>query len=63
VPRDEPCAANVLRIGDTVLIPASFSKTRKLLEDAGFNVMQLDISELQKAEAGLTCSSLIFEAN
>ncbi len=63
VPHDEPCAANVLRIADTVLIPASFPITRERLESAGFNVMQLDISELQKAEAGLTCSSLIFDGN
>ncbi len=61
VPPEEPYAANVLRIGDTVLIPSSFPKTRGLLESAGFNVMQIDISELQKAEAGVTCSSLIFE--
>jgi dimethylargininase len=28
----------------------------------GFRVLPLDISELQKAEAGLTCSSLLFES-
>jgi dimethylargininase len=63
VPPDEPCAANVLRIGETVLIPSSFPKTRERLEHSGFKVLQIDISELQKAEAGLTCSSLIFEAD
>jgi dimethylargininase len=62
VPPDEPGAANVLRLGDTVLLPSSFPKTRDILERSGYNVVQIDISELQKAEAGLTCSSLIFEA-
>lgn len=62
VPPEEPCAANVLRIGETVLIPSSFPKTRALLERAGFNVSAIDISELQKAEAGMTCSSIIFDA-
>jgi dimethylargininase len=56
----EPWSANVLRIDDTVLMPASFPQTRDLLERAGFRIMTVDISELQKAEAGVTCSSLIF---
>ncbi len=32
-----------------------------LLEERGFTVVSLDISELQKAEGGLTCSCLLFE--
>ncbi len=57
----EPHAANALAIGDTVIFPASFSCTRRRMEARGFHVTPLDISELQKAESGLTCSSLIFE--
>jgi dimethylargininase len=56
----EPHAANALAIADTVIFPASFPKTRARIEAAGFHVTPLDISELQKAESGLTCSSLIF---
>jgi dimethylargininase len=59
---EEPGAANVLSIGETILMPASFPRTRELLQRAGFPVTAIDISELQKAEAGVTCSSLIFEA-
>jgi hypothetical protein len=40
--------------------PASFPKTRALLEQRGFRVRTIDLSELQKAEAGVTCGSLIF---
>jgi dimethylargininase len=58
---DEPHAANALAIGETVIFPASFPHTRARIESAGFRVTSLDISELQKAEAGLTCSSLIFD--
>jgi len=57
----EPHAANALAIADTIIFPASFPKTRARIESAGFHVTALDISELQKAESGLTCSSLIFE--
>lgn len=60
---EEPHAANALAIGDIILIPASFPQTRAQLEARGFAVTTLDISELQKAESGLTCSSLLFEAN
>jgi dimethylargininase len=58
----EPDAANALAIGGTVVFPATFPKTRAILEGRGFHVTPLDVSELQKAEAGLTCSSLLFEA-
>jgi dimethylargininase len=57
----EPHAGNALAIGESVILPASFPKTRGNLEARGFNVILLDISELQKAESGLTCSSLLLE--
>jgi dimethylargininase len=58
----ESHAANALAIGPTIIFPASFPRTRARLEARGFHVTPLDISELQKAESGLTCSSLLFEA-
>ena len=58
----EPHAANALSLGGTVIFPASFPRTRARLEAHGFSVTSLDISELQKAESGLTCSSLLFES-
>ena len=60
VPDEEPAAANALLIKDVVIIPASFPQTRALLEERGFRVRTIDLSELQKAEAGVTCTSLIF---
>jgi dimethylargininase len=58
---DEPHAANALAIADQIIFPASFPHTRIRLEKEGFSVLPIDISELQKAESGLTCSSLIFD--
>ncbi len=57
----EPHAANALAFGGTIIFPASFPRTRARLEDQGFHITPIDISELQKAESGLTCSSLLFE--
>ena len=56
----EPHGANALRIGDALIYSASYPRTRRLLEGRGFQVLALDLSELEKAEAGVTCCSLIF---
>jgi dimethylargininase len=57
----EPHAANALALGGTIILPASFPRTRGRIGSLDYRVMPLDISELQKAESGLTCSSLLFE--
>lgn len=62
VPAEEPRGANVLAVSHTALVPAAFPRTAELLDGRGWQVRTLDISELMKAEAGLTCSSIIFEA-
>ena len=56
----EPHAANVLRIGDALVMPASFPRTQQRLIDAGFQIIAVDVSELQKAEGAVTCCSLVF---
>jgi len=62
VAAEEPRGANVLRIGDTVLIPAAFPRTAAALKIAGYEPRLVDTSELLKAEAGVTCMSLLFDA-
>jgi len=57
---DERHAANVLRIGATVICPEDAPATRRRLEDAGVTVRTVAATELGKAEGGLTCCSLIF---
>ena len=54
----EPAAANVLRIGGTVVSPAAHPLTNRRLASAA-SVRTVDVSELAKAEAGVTCCSLI----
>jgi len=57
---EEPEAANVLRVGDTVVASASFPRTAARLAAQGLSVRTLDNSEFLKAEGGLTCTSLLF---
>jgi dimethylargininase len=61
VPEEEPAAANALLLNDVVIMSESFAKTHTLLVERGFRVRTIDVSELQKAEAGVTCCSLIFD--
>jgi len=61
VPEEEPAAANALLLNDVIIMPSSFPRTHALLEKRGLHLRALDVSELQKAEAGVTCTSLVFD--
>lgn len=55
----EPFAANCLPIGKSIIFPTAFSKTCAKLEKLGYNIVNVDVSELAKAEGAVTCCSLI----
>jgi dimethylargininase len=59
VDEDERAAANCVRAGRHLILPGGNPKTAERLRDRGFAVVEVDVSELQKAEAGVTCMSLI----
>lgn len=61
VPKEEPAAANVLVLNGEVIMPTAFPRTQALLQARGFSIRAVDVSELQKAEGGVTCCSLIFQ--
>jgi dimethylargininase len=61
VDRDEPLAANALLVGDRVIYPASYPMTTHRLHLSGVRVEPVDVSELSKAEGGVTCCSIVFE--
>ncbi|MEO6113349.1 MAG: dimethylarginine dimethylaminohydrolase [Sphingomicrobium sp.] len=58
----EPSAANCVRVGDTLILPRGNPRTAERLAACGFNLAEVDVSELQKAEAGVTCMSLVRES-
>jgi dimethylargininase len=55
----EPHAANVLRIDSVLVCAAAHERTAARLRARGYRVVTVDVSELAKAEAGVTCCSLI----
>lgn len=59
VPGKEPGAANVLRIGRRLIVHAGFPQTIEVLTRRGHAVQPVDVSEFLKAEAGVTCKSIL----
>lgn len=57
---DESYAANSVWINGNVLVPMGFPKTLKMIEDAGYQTIEVDVSEFQKLDGGLSCLSLRF---
>jgi len=63
IPPEEPFAADTLTLAGIIFLPADCPRTRERLEARGLTVQPLDVSEFQKAEASVTCLSLIFDAS
>jgi dimethylargininase len=59
VPAHEPFAANCLPLAGQVFVQSGHPATAERLDAAGFSARLIDVSELAKAEAGLTCMSVI----
>ena len=58
-PGEEP-AANSIRVNDVVFMPQGFPMTAERVRQAGFVVIELENSECQKIDGGLSCLSLRF---
>jgi len=58
--KQEEYAANSLRINDYVLTPRGFPKTKSEIENLGYRVIEIEMSEFQKMDGGLSCLSLRF---
>ncbi len=56
----ENYAANCVWINGTVIIAAGYSAVKRLIEEAGYPVIELDMSEFRKLDGGLSCLSLRF---
>lgn len=56
----EAYAGNTLWINGSLLTPAGFPDTRAKLDQLGLPVIELETSEVQKMDGGLTCMSLRF---
>jgi dimethylargininase len=55
----EDSGGDVLCVGNDVILPADAPETAAMIRGLGFDVHQIDVSELQKIEAGVTCLSVL----
>ncbi|MFO0808956.1 MAG: arginine deiminase-related protein [Gemmataceae bacterium] len=62
VPATEPAGANVLRLPGVVLVSTAYPATADVIRGRGQRVVAVEVSELHKAESGVTCMSLVFES-
>lgn len=60
VDHGEPTAANIVRVGSTLLYASTSPRTLERLVGRGYAVTTVDVSEIAKAEGAVTCCSLIF---
>lgn len=60
IENDEIYAANCVWINGTVLVAKGFPKAKKMIEGAGYKTIEVDVSEFQKLDGGLSCLSLRF---
>lgn len=58
---EEPHAANALALGGSVIHPAHQPRTGARLKAEGLRVEAVALTELAKAEAGVTCCSLLVQ--
>ena len=59
VEEKERYAANCLRLGEFVLMPAGYPKVANQIRSHGFKTLELEMSEFEKADGAITCLSLI----
>lgn len=60
VPEGENYAANCVWINGRVLVPAGFPGTVDMIREAGYEILEVDVSEFRKLDGGLSCLSLRF---
>lgn len=56
---DEPFAANALLVNGRVIYSSGFPRTAERLSAAGVDLALVDVSELAKAEGGVTCCCVL----
>jgi dimethylargininase len=60
IPEDESYAANCIWVNGRVILPQGFPKTRAIIQSCGYEIVEVNVSEFQKLDGGLSCLSLRF---
>ncbi len=57
---EETYASNCVRINDCIIMPKGFPNTKAKLSALPYKIIELDMSEFEKMDGGLSCLSLRF---
>lgn len=60
ISEEESYSANSVWINGRVLVPAGYKGTKEKVEAAGYEVIEVEVSEFRKLDGGLSCLSLRF---
>lgn len=60
IPDADEYSANCIKVNEYVIIPKGFEDTKRKLEERGLETIELEMSEFQKHDGGLSCLSLRF---
>jgi len=60
IDKEESYAANCIWVNDTVLIPKGYPKAKAMIQNLGYVIKEIDVSEFRKLDGGLSCLSLRF---
>jgi dimethylargininase len=60
VPKEEAYAANVLALGESVIMPAGCPRVEAMLRARGLSVLPVPLSQFEAADGGATCLSLVW---
>jgi len=60
---EEGYSANVLKVGDALIVPAGYPKVKAVIakENLFSKIIERDMSEFEKADGGLTCLSIFIQ--
>jgi dimethylargininase len=60
IDESESYAANCIWVNDKVLLPQGYPRALQTISRAGYEVLEIDVSEFRKLDGGLSCLSLRF---
>ena len=60
IPNEESYAANCIWVNGKVILPKGYPLTKQKISNQGYSIIEIDVSEFQKLEGGLSCLSLRF---
>ena len=60
IDESESYAANCIWVNNKVIMPLGYPNSRNLIKQAGYDIIEVEVSEFKKLDGGLSCLSLRF---